>query len=72
MPKEKQIAEASDVGSRESSEDTIRMRAYQLFEERGCEHGHDLEDWLAAESELMGKKASPRADQSTTHKVVAA
>jgi len=73
MPKEKEIAEASDVGSRELTEDSIRTRAYQLFEERGYEHGHDLEDWLAAEAELIGKKPSARADQGTTqHKVVAA
>jgi hypothetical protein len=30
----------------------IARRAYQLFEERGGEHGHDLEDWLQAEGEL--------------------
>ena len=28
-------------------------RAYEMFETRGCEHGHDLEDWLQAESELL-------------------
>jgi HSP20 family molecular chaperone IbpA len=31
----------------------IAHRAYELFETRGCEHGHDLEDWLQAESELL-------------------
>ena len=25
------------------------MRAYDLFVDRGCEHGRHLEDWLAAE-----------------------
>jgi hypothetical protein len=30
----------------------IRRRAYELFEERGCEHGGDVEDWLAAEQQL--------------------
>ncbi|HJZ84879.1 MAG TPA: ribosomal protein L7/L12 [Polyangia bacterium] len=30
----------------------IAARAYQRFIERGCEHGHDVEDWLAAEGEL--------------------
>jgi hypothetical protein len=29
----------------------IRQRAYQLYERRGREHGHDLEDWLKAEAE---------------------
>src|SRR5688572_27224645 len=30
----------------------IARRAYQLYEQRGGEHGRDLEDWLQAESEL--------------------
>jgi len=30
----------------------IERRAYELFETRGCEHGHDWEDWFRAESEL--------------------
>ena len=30
----------------------IAQRAYELFEARGCEHGHDWEDWFRAESEL--------------------
>jgi len=31
----------------------IAHRAYELFESRGREPGHDLEDWLRAESELL-------------------
>jgi len=31
----------------------IARRAYELFEARGSEHGHDCEDWLRAESELL-------------------
>jgi hypothetical protein len=30
----------------------IAMRAYELFCARGYQHGHDVEDWLAAEREL--------------------
>jgi hypothetical protein len=72
MPKEKEVAEASDAGSWELTEDAIRTRAYQLFEERGCKHGHDLDDWLVAEAELTGKKPSSRADQTTTTSELAA
>ncbi len=32
--------------------DRIRQRAFEIYTERGCHHGHALEDWLAAESEL--------------------
>jgi DUF2934 family protein len=39
----------------------IRARAYQLYEERGCEDGHDLDDWLQAEAEIVGKKPAAAA-----------
>jgi hypothetical protein len=32
---------------------TIAKRAYQLFEQRGCAHGFDMEDWIAAEKEFL-------------------
>lgn len=35
----------------------IRRRAYELYEERGREDGHDLDDWLRAEEEITNKKA---------------
>jgi len=31
----------------------ITRRAYELFETRGREHGHDWEDWFQAETELL-------------------
>ena len=31
----------------------IARRAFELFETRSCEHGHDWEDWFRAESELL-------------------
>ena len=31
--------------------DTAR-RAYELYEQRGCQHGRDVDDWLLAENEL--------------------
>jgi len=33
--------------------DAIERRAYELFKARGFEHGHDPEDWLRAESEIL-------------------
>ena len=30
----------------------IRARAHELFEQRGREEGHDLDDWLQAEAEV--------------------
>lgn len=34
----------------------ISLRAYQLYADRGREAGHDLEDWLRAETEVMHQK----------------
>lgn len=33
--------------------DLIARRAFELFETRGGSPGHDMEDWLRAESELL-------------------
>ena len=37
-------------------EDQIRARAYELYEERGKEDGHDLDDWLRAEADITSRK----------------
>jgi Protein of unknown function (DUF2934) len=37
-------------------EDQIRLRAYELYEARGQEDGHELEDWFRAKEELAIKK----------------
>jgi hypothetical protein len=34
----------------------IRTRAYQIYEQRGRVDGHDLEDWLQAESETTTER----------------
>ena len=38
--------------------DEIRRRAYELYEARGGEEGHDLEDWNQAEAEILGNRSS--------------
>ena len=35
----------------------IRQRAYEQYEARGRQDGHDEEDWLRAEAEITNKKA---------------
>ena len=35
-----------------SRNERVAARAYELFAARGYEHGHDVEDWLAAEAEI--------------------
>ncbi len=33
--------------------ENVRSRAYELYESRGREDGHDLDDWLVAEQQIM-------------------
>jgi hypothetical protein len=35
------------------TEGDIARRAYELYLARGCEDGHDVDDWLQAERELQ-------------------
>jgi hypothetical protein len=35
------------------SQDDIARRAFELYCNRGSQHGHDLDDWLLAEHELL-------------------
>lgn len=55
-----------DEGSLELTEELIRVRAYQFYQERGCEDGHDFEDWLQAEAEIFGKKLAASAAAEDT------
>ena len=36
----------------EAPQDEIARRAYELYEERGGEPGHDMDDWLRAEHDV--------------------
>jgi hypothetical protein len=36
----------------ENVSEFIRRRAYQIFEDRGRQSGHELDDWLQAEREI--------------------
>jgi hypothetical protein len=60
--------------SLEQREAMIRDAAYYHYAQRGYAHGHDLEDWLAAEAEIERiTAASPEfppdtaVQQSSTH-----
>jgi hypothetical protein len=41
--------------SAEDIKEKIRWRAYELYELRGKQDGHDLDDWLTAEVEITAK-----------------
>ena len=38
-----------------ASQDRIRERAFEMFEMRGSSHGHDMQDWLHAERQILAQ-----------------
>ena len=42
-------------------QEQIRMRAFELYEQRGKQEGFDLEDWLQAEEEITGGRTLAQA-----------
>lgn len=41
------------------SHDEIAVRAFEVFQRRGEQHGRDLDDWLQAERELLIERSGP-------------
>jgi hypothetical protein len=52
--------------ARSPTQDEIARRAYQLYEERGGEHGRDWEDWFQAEHERRQRATHRNADRIDT------
>ena len=56
----------------------IRARAYEIYLSRGKEPGHEQEDWLAAEKELVltelesdiGERTAPTTSSGTGPRIV--
>jgi hypothetical protein len=38
-----------------ASPDRIRERAFEIFEKRGSQPGHDLQDWFRAERQILAQ-----------------
>jgi HSP20 family protein len=49
--------------------EAVRERAFDLFEKRGRELGHDREDWLAAERELFDWPAAEFAEKDGAYEI---
>ena len=57
MPAPKRLNVKKDTSAADLEEE-IRSRAYQLYEERGYTPGHEDEDWLVAEQEILSRQSS--------------
>ena len=47
----------ADRDASDASNDEVRRRAYDLYVSRGGQGGSDVDDWLAAEREVRGRRA---------------
>ena len=52
MPLVLTTKEVAMTERKELSKEDIAHRAYELYTQRGCEPGKDVEDWIRAEQEL--------------------
>jgi Protein of unknown function (DUF2934) len=51
-------APTSSVLSATVTDSDVARRAYELYQTRGGEHGHDVDDWTAAERELRARSTT--------------
>jgi hypothetical protein len=55
------------IERKELSQKDVAHRAYELYTQRGCEPGKDIEDWVRAQKELASevvRKNEGRLDRS--------
>ncbi len=52
---------SDDINGGRSTEEMIRVRAYQLYQERGCEDGFAEYDWQQAECDILSRVAGRMA-----------
>jgi Protein of unknown function (DUF2934) len=51
---------APQIAGDNPTHEEIGLRAHEIFIERGGAHGHDMEDWLEAERQLLDERAKTR------------
>lgn len=44
----------------------IARRAYEIYEQRGCVQGYDVEDWVQAEGEILGRLVEAKSKQRSS------
>lgn len=56
------LNETSTVEHERGSMNDVRLRAYSLYEARGRQDGHALDDWLQAEQQVLRRAAERSED----------
>jgi len=55
---ESQKTPAKQQWNQEQLQDAIRLKAYEIYAQRGYTQGNDMDDWLRAEQLVLGHGAS--------------
>ena len=61
-PKEKKALSPPEAADREA----VTRLSYELYVRRGCDPGHDVEDWLMAEQILIERQHRPASDKKAS------
>jgi hypothetical protein len=58
MSRQKQISQ-SEIDSTFSidPQEQVRRRAFEIYIQRGAQDGHQLDDWLQAEAEIISQQS---------------
>jgi hypothetical protein len=59
--------EVAMIENKDVSKENIARRAYELYTQRGCKPGNDVEDWLNAEKELGAEPVIIPARANAAH-----
>ena len=67
MPLVLTTKEVAMIERKEFSREDIAHRAYELYTQRGCGPGKDVEDWIRAEQELGAEPEIKSAKAKAAH-----
>ena len=57
MDRQTPISSETDTTLPIDTQEQVRRRAFEIYEQRGREDGHELDDWLQAEAEVVSQRS---------------
>jgi hypothetical protein len=57
MDRQTPISSKTDITFSIDTQEQVRRRAFEIYEQRGREDGHELDDWLQAEAEVVSQRS---------------
>ena len=57
MDRQTPISSETDTTFSIDTQEQVRRRAFEIYVQRGAQDGHDLDDWLQAEAEIISQQS---------------